>query len=85
MTKTKPKGPTATLGHVVMALVIVGLFLFPFVGKFGFEDAPWFQVLFGNNRVFLFWAVGYGALIGGGYWADRNPDKIPSWLNKRLG
>ena len=84
MTKSRRKAPAATLAHIVMALVIVGLFLFPFVAKFAFGNEPWFQVLFGNNRIFLFWMVGYGALIGGAVWADRNPDKVPSWLNKRL-
>ena len=85
MAESNQKAPAATIAHVIVALIVVGLFVFPFVAKFGFESESWFQILLGHNRVFLFWAVGYGLLIGLGFWADRNPEKVPSWLNKRIG
>lgn len=85
MSKSERKAPTATRAHLSIALIVVVLFLFPFVAKFGFGNEPWHEVLFGNNRVFLFWAVGYGALLAGVFWTDRHPEKTPSWWHKPLG
>ena len=85
MTGDDQKPPAATPAHLLLAFLILLIFFAPFVVKFGFGNEPWVEALFGKNRVFVFWAISFGAVIYGGYWSDRHPDKIPSWWKKPLG
>ena len=84
MSEAKRKRQAATRAHLVIAIAVVLLFFFPFIAKFRFGNDVWFHALFGNNRIFLFWVVGYGVLFGALLWADRHPDKLPSWWHKPI-
>ncbi len=79
MSISKKKSPPVTPAALLVAFLVVLLFLLPFIAKLGFGDEPWVDVLFRNYRLFVFWAIGYGALLGGAYWFDRHPDSLSSW------
>lgn len=62
----------ATPMHLFIAIVVVFIFLMPFILKLFFPESKLSHLMTGGLRVMWFYLISYSSLIGVAFWVDHH-------------